>query len=248
MKIHLLGTAGYHPTETRQTACLMIPEMGVVLDAGTGMFRVRDLIASETLDIFLTHAHLDHVVGLTFLLDVLWQKKISGVRVWGEAAKLTEIQTHLFSASLFPVLPPVEWRPLEKDVAVPLSGNGSLRWFPLNHPGGSVGFRLDWPGHALAYVTDTTAAANAEYLAQLQGLDLLIHECNFTDDLAEWGVKTGHSWTSQVAAVGATCRPQRLVLTHVNPLADDADPVELEKARRIYPATELARDGQIWEF
>ena len=56
-----LGTAGYHPSETRHTSCLMLPEVGVVLDAGSGMFRVRDLLTTKTLDIFLSHAHLDHV-------------------------------------------------------------------------------------------------------------------------------------------------------------------------------------------
>ena len=42
MKILLLGTAGYHPSETRHTACVMLPEAGIVLDAGTGFFRVRE--------------------------------------------------------------------------------------------------------------------------------------------------------------------------------------------------------------
>ena len=41
MKLLLLGTSGYHPSEQRQTACLMLPEVGIVLDAGTGFFRVR---------------------------------------------------------------------------------------------------------------------------------------------------------------------------------------------------------------
>lgn len=65
MKLVLLGTTGYHPNRRRHTACMFLPEVGVVLDAGTGMFRVRDHLATSHLDIFLTHAHLDHVVGLT---------------------------------------------------------------------------------------------------------------------------------------------------------------------------------------
>ena len=68
MRLHFLGTAGYHPNRRRDTACLMIPEAGILLDAGTGIFRARDLIGTPTLDIFLSHVHLDHSVGLTFLL------------------------------------------------------------------------------------------------------------------------------------------------------------------------------------
>ena len=68
MKLLLLGTGGYHPNQRRHTACLMLPEAGIVLDAGTGFFRVRQHVATPSLDILLTHAHLDHVVGLTYLL------------------------------------------------------------------------------------------------------------------------------------------------------------------------------------
>ena len=112
MKILLLGTTGYHPTDQRQTACLMLPECGVLLDAGTAMYRVRDHIATQTLDIFLTHTHLDHVIGLTFLFDILHEKPVEHVRVHGAADKLAALQEHLFSEPLFPALPPIQWQPL----------------------------------------------------------------------------------------------------------------------------------------
>ena len=50
MKLILLGTTGYHPNNRRHTACLMLPEVGVVLDAGTAMFRVRDYLTTKHLD------------------------------------------------------------------------------------------------------------------------------------------------------------------------------------------------------
>ena len=71
MKLIILGSTGYHPNELRHTACFMLPEIGVVLDAGTGIFRVRRTLQTPDLTIFLTHAHVDHIVGLTFLFDVL---------------------------------------------------------------------------------------------------------------------------------------------------------------------------------
>ena len=72
MKLLRLGTAGYHPNERRQTACFMLPEEGIVLDAGTGFFRVRQHLATPTLD------KADYVVleGLT-----VRQANRAGIRV-----------------------------------------------------------------------------------------------------------------------------------------------------------------------
>ena len=40
MNVVLLGSGGYFPTSQRQTSCVLLPEIGVVLDAGTGMSRL----------------------------------------------------------------------------------------------------------------------------------------------------------------------------------------------------------------
>ena len=90
MKIVFLGTAGYHPSATRHTVSIIIPEIGFVFDAGTGFFRARDLIETKHLDIFLSHAHLDHSQGATYLLDVLWGKNIpnENVTIRGKAVLL----------------------------------------------------------------------------------------------------------------------------------------------------------------
>ena len=69
MRIVCLGTTGFHPNADRHTACYLIPEVGVVLDAGTGLFRLADHLETEHVDVFLSHAHLDHVVGLTYLIE-----------------------------------------------------------------------------------------------------------------------------------------------------------------------------------
>jgi len=246
MKLLLLGTAGYHPNDQRDTACLMLPELGLILDAGTSMFRVRDHIQTSWLDIYLTHAHLDHVVGLTFLLDVLYQKQVDIVRVHGEVEKLSAVETHLFSEHLFPVPPPFKTVPLNGDESLP--DGGRLRYFPLEHPGGSVGYRIDWPNRSMAYVTDTTAACDAAYVECIRGVDLLVHECNFPDGMESLAQMTGHSCTTPVAEVAAAANVGRLVLVHVNPLSKEEDPIGLATAQRIFPATELGFDRMEIDF
>ena len=247
MKLVLLGTNGYHPNETRHTACVMLPELGLLLDAGTGLFRIRDRVVTPRLDIYLSHAHLDHVAGLTFLLGVLHQQPIEKVVVHGEAEKLDTVRQHLFADLLFPVPPRFELRPLE-GTEQPLAAGGTIRHFPVQHPGGAVGYRLDLPDRSLAYVTDTTAAVDADYLEHIRGVDILLHECNFPDELEEIARITGHSWTTAVAQVAKAADVGMLVLTHLDPAMMTDYQAQVEIAQKIFPNVIMGEDNMELQF
>ena len=105
MKLVLLGTGGYHPNERRHTPCMMIPQCGIMLDAGTATFRATEYLETSELDIFLTHAHLDHVVGLTYLFNVMRVHPLERVTVHAQPDKLAAVDEHLFAEALFPKKP-----------------------------------------------------------------------------------------------------------------------------------------------
>ncbi|QDV86787.1 MBL fold metallo-hydrolase [Stieleria sp.] len=251
MQLHCLGTAGYHPNEDRHTSCYFLPESGIVLDAGTGLFRLAELIETPTLDILLSHAHLDHVAGLTFLLDVLYQRPVDRLRIWGEKEKLAAIEQHLFSDLLFPVPIQAEYREID---ALPefTIGDCTIRWRPQQHPGMSVGYRLDWlDGTRLLYLTDTTGDDSGEAIKWNAGADLLMHECYFSDASSEWANKTGHTWSSRLAKIAQASAPKHLMLTHVNPI--DAEPELMlrevtEALRGRQTCVSLAADREVVEF
>jgi ribonuclease Z len=230
MKLHCLGTAGYHPSATRHTSCYFIPEAGLMLDAGSGLFRVEPLLEKEEISVLLSHSHLDHVMGLTFFLDYVAVTPLRKVHVYGERSKLEAVRNHLFAELLFPVLPPIQWHPIEDLGRCFQLGNAECRWFPMEHPGGSVGYRIDWQNLSLAYVTDTTASLGADYWREIQGVDWLIHECNFSDKSIDLAIMTGHSWTTAVLECVSAVQIKRLLLTHINPLAADHDPLGLADA------------------
>ncbi|MDP1798607.1 MAG: MBL fold metallo-hydrolase [Planctomycetaceae bacterium] len=239
MRVRMLGTGGYHPNARRHTACLLLPEIGLAFDCGSSAFRLQHEVITPELDIVLTHAHLDHICGLTYLLVPMLTKQWQTVRVHADENTLAAVKTHLFSQPVFPVLPAFEFRELAETLSVT---GGILHHIPLQHPGGSRGFRLDFDdGCQLAYITDTTA--DGSYTDFVRGVDVLIHECYFPDELAEWCVKTGHSHTSQVAQLAKDAGVGQLYLTHIDPQRPDDDPLGLATARAIFPQTFLAEDG-----
>lgn len=245
MKLVVLGTAGYHPNEHRQTTCVLIPAAGIAFDAGTSFFRLPPHLETDSLDIFLTHAHLDHTVGLTYLLDVLYQRPLDEVRVHGEADKLAAIRQHLFAKEIFPVQPPYIDHPIQPKVPVE---DATVTHCRLEHPGGSLAYRVDWADRSLAFVTDTTATTNASYIDFIRGVDLLIHECNFPDGFSELAEKTGHSCLTPVAQVARQANVGGLVLLHFNPLIPGLESQAIEEALEIFSPIVLAEDGMEIDF
>jgi ribonuclease Z len=246
MKLVLLGTGGYFPTAKRQTACLMLPEVGVVLDAGTGMYRLGRNLQTKRLDIFLTHAHLDHIAGLTYLLNLVPKDVQAATTVHGDATKLDAVREHLFAKDIFPIPPAFQFQPLAENT--PLPRGGTLTHFPLTHPGGSLGYRLDWPDSSLAYVTDTTAVPGATYVEQIRGVDVLVHEAYFTDDDDDLPAITGHSSLPNVVQLAQEAGVQRLVLTHIDPTIENDNVFDLASARLKIENIMLGYDGLEIEF
>lgn len=246
MIIEFLGTGGYHPSEQRHTACLLLPELGVALDAGTAAFRLARHLKSDRLSIFLSHAHWDHIIGLTYLLVPMARGELNLVTVHGNRATIDAVSTLLFAQPTFPVRPAFEFRVLEDHPVVALPTGATLTHWPQpTHPGGSTGFRIDWDDRgqprSVCYVTDT--CVDEGHLEQVRDTDLLIHECYFPDARADWALKTGHSCLGDVLDFARRANVKRLILTHVDPnLASDAD-LGLAEAKPVPFPVSLAHDG-----
>jgi ribonuclease Z len=251
MHLEFLGTAGYHPSETRHTSCILLPDAApdeaFVLDAGTGFFRLAspERPLPRRLHIFLTHPHLDHVAGLTFLLDVAFVQKVE-VALYANANTLRAVKQTLFGSPLFPlpfVYPTVEISP-EREFEV---AGVRVNTHPLTHPGGSLAFRFDWTsGQSLCYVTDT--AGDGRYHDFISGApDVLIHERNFPDSLATLADSSGHCTSSALVAAARASGARQVLVTHFNPLTQ-SDPLEEDDVYAALPGVRAAFDGLKIEF
>jgi hypothetical protein len=162
MKLVLLGTGGFLPTDAAQTACYFLPEVNVMLDAGSGTFHLPKYLQRPELDIYLSHAHGDHTSGLVYLFasyfkadwlrrgETLSADNISGfVQRANEALPRTRIHadenTLAFVRPIYAYLP-YQWFPLQEQE--PLPEGGILTRFLME--GGttasaSTGLDIPWP-------------------------------------------------------------------------------------------------------
>ncbi len=246
MRIEILGSGGYHPTENRHTACLLLPELGLMLDAGTGAYRVHERVSelpSPRLDVLLTHAHLDHISGLTYLFDLRREGEPVETIVHATPEVIEVVRQHLLAPAVFPIQPVTRFEPLGDSLT--LANGTTLKTFPLDHPGGSIGVRITAGDKSLAYVTDTRRPTPAT-IDMIRGVDLLLHEAYFPQAKQELAELTGHCTANEAAAVAKEAAAGRLVMVHPDPRASEA---ELEaaaaEARALRPEAEYAHDRMV---
>lgn len=239
IRLLALGTNGYLPSFGRQTMSFLLaaPGAALLLDAGSGVARLAEPAAREALegaarlDILLTHYHLDHVIGLSYLPGVASRLP---VRIFAPAPPLTAFGTEaldrLLAPPLFPV--PIHRWPMTVEV-VPFAGAAfeigpfAVRVRAQKHPGGSVGVRI---GDRLAYITDTILdRSTVEFV---RGVEMLLHEVWLDDAQAarDDAGRTGHSAASPVAALAREARVGRLVPVHHHPFRSAVELLALRDA------------------
>lgn len=253
MRVEFLGTAGYHPSETRHTTGIFVPDAApdhaFLLDGGSGTFRLNGRALPPNLHIFLSHAHLDHTCGLTFLYDTAHlyrqnQNQDLKITLYGDAKTRGAVGEHLFAPLLFPLELKWDWQEIEAAQPFEVAGvkiNTAL----LTHPGGSLGYRFDWPQTALGFITDT--ARDPSYLDLIRGVELLIHERNFSDRYAEIAQASGHCTSRDLVEVARVSGAKGVAAMHFNPLTP-TDPLEEDYVYGQIENVVAAKDGMILEF
>ena len=234
-----LGTNGFIPSHGRQTMAYLVRSDGapVLLDAGSGLGRLLEptlagaLEGADRLRIVLSHYHLDHTIGLSYLTAIAAGRPVT---LWAPAPPLVdgtpeEALGRLIGPPLFPLrladFPmPVEVVPYAGD-ALEVAGL-RFRLRRQRHDGGSVGMVID---ERLAYLTDCETEAAA--VAFARGVELLLHEVWLTDEQVAAGAKLhGHSTVGQVARLATECGAVALMPVHHHPARDAAAVRELAAA------------------
>jgi phosphoribosyl 1,2-cyclic phosphodiesterase len=270
MRVRLWGTRGSiaspGPDTIRyggNTACVEIRTEGalLILDAGTGIRPLGHELGDRhgRIDLLLSHLHLDHVQGLGFFEPAF--RPDQELHIWGPPSTTEGLRARL-ARYLSPPLFPVRLRELSPNVVlhdVPAEpfriGDVTVRGEAIIHPGPTLGYRVTSSTGSVAYLPDHEPALGASDFPTApewtsghglaDGVDLLIHDAQYTKE--EYAARTGwgHSSIDQAWAFAVQAGVRRLVTFHHDPSHSDdqLDAIVADLQARDGPEVMGGREG-----
>jgi phosphoribosyl 1,2-cyclic phosphodiesterase len=270
LQLKIWGARGAIPTPVAgnlgyggNTTCIEVRGSGlppIIFDGGSGIRELgltlmQEFPAGGECHIFFTHFHWDHIQGLPYFAPVYhrdWRVNFHSVH---EPAVLEGYLTSQMSAPYFPVAMPVA----EATVVysrVPESGMDvgglRLRRFPLHHPNGAHGYRVDAAGRSIVLAFDHehgNEAIDRGIIEHAAGADVLIYDAQYT--LPEYDAHKGwgHSTWEQAVRMAKAAGVRQLVLSHHDPThSDEVIAGIVELARRQFHDTVAATEGSSISF
>jgi phosphoribosyl 1,2-cyclic phosphodiesterase len=240
------GTRGSCPVSGLQyshfggnTCCLEVQYEGtcVIIDGGTGIRPLGlTLKHQRKIDLFLSHMHWDHLIGLPFFAP-LYQKETQ-ITIWapqGEGRSCRELFGQLLAKEFFPVhldqiQAQLDFQVIHEKTPIRL-GALTLDFHPTIHPGKTLCFKIQTPHQTIGYVTDNEIHLDKQqsFISFFKHCDYFIHEAQYTP--GEYSQKTGwgHSSLSSARALIDKIQPAHWLVTHHDPEHTDNTLKELQQ-------------------
>ena len=243
------------------TSCVEVRcgERLLIFDAGTGIRELSgDLKLERPLDahLFLTHTHLDHVCGLPFFEPLF--RSDTKLKIWGghlpPARSIREVLTCLMMDPLWPV----QLEDMKAEITFcdfsagdslePTIGIG-VQTVALNHPNGATGYRVNYGGKSVCYITDTEHfpdRMDEDILSLVRNADILIYDSTYTPADYTNRVGWGHSTWKEGVKLAKRGGVGRFVVFHHNPDHNDDD-MDLigQEVQEVMGSAVVAEEGMV---
>jgi len=232
------------PTTVRyggNTTCLEVRHAGsrLIFDAGSGIRPLGMEVLEKgpnTIHIFLTHFHWDHIQGFPFF-PPLYDPE-DQIKVVGPKQKDIDVQ-NLFAGQMGPIYFPVPFSVVAATMDFQHLNDGSyeigdtvLDVIRVKHPSFVLGYRIRVGGQTICFVPDNEIEGDIYPVAPdwerrfkdfVQGADLLIHDSMYTEEEYAGRSGWGHSTFDQALRLAEDTGVKRLLFFHHDPTRTDGE-------------------------
>lgn len=233
----------------------------LIFDAGSGLKEAGQALWAEgrrNLDLFFTHSHYDHLIGLPFFTPLfrtdaqvdLWSGDHGGQAVVASTADMLQ---GFMRRPYFPVGPEVFSARITThdfhtgDRLAPHPGI-EVQTAPLNHPGGATGYRIEFGGKSVAMVFDTghvPGTLDQTVIDLIRDVDLFLYDATFSDEEFPERLDYGHSTWQQGVRLAQASGARSVGFLHHATYRTDDDLLAIEaQAQQLFPGAFCARDLQ----
>jgi phosphoribosyl 1,2-cyclic phosphodiesterase len=265
MKLKFWGVRGSIPTPGKHTVryggntpCLEVrldDDELIIFDAGTGIRNFGDHLInngeSVNAHLLITHPHWDHIQGFPFFKPAFISgNELTIIGTERLEKSLSEIISEQMNRIYFPVQlhelkAKLHFKPILDEGEIKLPGC-KLTAIYVNHPGYTVGYRLEYKGRTLVYISDnepydrevsanlpnfettvkqkfesTKGDPNQRVFDFCRGADVLLHDATYTPEEYIDRVGWGHSHYLFTLRVAAEAGVKQLYLFHHEPTHSD---------------------------
>jgi ribonuclease BN (tRNA processing enzyme) len=240
MNVKVLGCSGaefpgHHPPG-------FLLDGRILFDAGTLNDVLNEMDQAKISDIFITHAHMDHIREIPFLGDNIviggWKRKVN---IFSIPPVIRDIKDNLLNSRLWPdmtVLPDARHavlglKTLQAGRAHRI-GEYTVTAYKVNHSVPAVGYLVeDRKERRLFYTGDTGPTESTWKKLGKKQIHCLIIEVSFPNRMEEKAIITGHLTPRllerELSRMGAA--PGRILITHLKPQFYETIQGELRKLR-----------------
>ncbi|HLJ81463.1 MAG TPA: MBL fold metallo-hydrolase [Ktedonobacterales bacterium] len=252
-RIIFLGTSAALPAAHRANTCLAVlpeaPDAGLLIDCGGDVYGaiLRAGIPLDAIsDLFITHAHIDHIGSLPSLIESFrLGGRTAPLHIWSLPEVDTIAQALMVAFSFELKLDswtfPVTFSTVSSGQELTLAGSRA-RALAMDHAVPSAGLRLELPGGTVAYTSDTQPTPAIQELGK--DARILITECTYLSRDASSARMTKHSTAQETGEQAAACGVAKLALVHIGQ-GWTPDEARTEAARAFSGEIIIPNDGDM---
>jgi len=246
MKIRILGCSGAVAKGYNTTSILV--NDNVLVDAGSAASELDFTQLRMIGNIFLTHAHIDHIKELPFILDAICSQSSAGLDIWGSAITIEALREHFFNGLLWPTLEQLgldsgkcRFNVMTEEI-MEIDGL-KVKSIDALHSPGAYSYIISQSDKHVIFSGDTSCnkALFDEALSLSDGLKLFFVEASFPDSMNDIAGLSGHMTPEIIHSEMKHFKDTRFIAYHIKPRFFE------EVLKDIPEGMEYIKGGEVFE-